>query len=218
MAANAWHFLCIRWVTFFSLHLFSSLILFSADLVSAFNHFVRCFSSVHFKDMRAASIYRVLCLLAALFCSRGLGAGYSNASTTGQSQPPAGITSSSFTAAVRSSASVREDAYEGCVVKLNQVISWDWSPIPNFSTNSATVPTNSAGTHTTTVQFVTGAYQRNGSWVPLTGTSTLYVASSRLSDIILTCSVVPFRLGLVTCLLYIMCTQPAGAVLVRRTA
>lgn len=70
---------------------------------------------------------------------------------------------------------------EGCVVQLYVVNAYDWNPVVDFRTSDnseqitdhTSVATNSAGTQTTTVEWISGAYVRHGAWSLLTATTTL---------------------------------------------
>ena len=89
-----------------------------------------------------------------------------------------------------SSKTAFSDTEEGCQVQLYVVNAYNWNPNVDFrtindsqkTTAPKNVPTNAAGTQTTTVEWTSGAYLEHGTWNLLTGTTTMYAKEILLFD------------------------------------
>lgn len=120
--------------------------------------------------------YYVFWLLT-VFCCQSLAAHHDaspdDLATTRQSPGPS--------SSIHNTTSRLGDEDTVCMVRLWVVNAFNWSPNVDFralndsqkTTAPKDVPTNAAGTHTTTLEWVSGAYRTNGKWSYLTDTTTL---------------------------------------------
>jgi hypothetical protein len=126
--------------------------------------------------MDSAWKYNILYLLTALW-SHSL-AEYHNASLNGQVDTLEASLSSNSAFNTNSATSNTD---EGCQVQLYVVNAYNWNPNVDFravdnsqkTTAPKNIPTNAAGTQTTTVEWTSGATLQHGTWSLLTGTTTM---------------------------------------------
>ena len=126
--------------------------------------------------MYSASKYYALYLLTA-FWGHSL-ATYHNASLSGH---VGALDASPSSNSAFDTSSASSDTEEGCQVQLYVVNAYNWNPNVDFrAVNNSqktiapkNVPTNSAGTQTTTVEWTSGAILQHGTWSLLTGTTTM---------------------------------------------